>query len=358
MNIHAAAAYAAHLLAARSTAGHGVHSPLMFSFITEVIGGRADKDIIEEVRRLRREMLSDSRAVRVTDLGAGSAVMQGRERSIRQIASVAALPAREVALLARIAASLDRILERVPDPQAGGPQQTRRQEIARESVVLPVHELEPTGRAEKDHEPNGRPSQGLEPTGRAEKDHEPNGRPSQGLEPTGRAANNLENTSPGEILQPDNQPVILELGTSLGISTLALALAAPNRRVITVEGCPELAAIARENLRRHSASNAEVLNMEFSQALTHLKERGTKVGMAFIDGNHRGAALTDYSHRIRGMGDAMIIVADDIHINRDMHEAWQALTASSFAIASIETFRLGILFCIHNLTPGHYRIRY
>jgi precorrin-6B methylase 2 len=310
----------------------------MFSFITEVIGGRADKDIIEEVRRLRREMLSDSRAVRVTDLGAGSSVMQGRERSIRQIASVAALPAREVALLARIAASLDQILERVPDPQAGGPQQTRRQEIARESVVLPVHELEPTGRAEKDHEPNGRPF--------------------QGLEPTGRAANNLENTSPGEILQPDNQPVILELGTSLGISTLALALAAPNRRVITVEGCPELAAIARENLRRHGASNAEVLNMEFSQALTHLKERGTKVGMTFIDGNHRGAALTDYSHRIREMGDEMIIVADDIHINRDMHEAWQALTAYSFATASIETFRLGILFCIHNLTPGHYRIRY
>jgi hypothetical protein len=58
------------------------------------------------------------------------------------------------------------------------------------------------------------------------------------------------------------------------------------------------------------------------------------------------------------MGDEMIIVTDDIHMNRDMHESWQVLAASSFAIASIETLRMGILFSLHNLTPGHYRIRY
>ncbi len=376
MNIHAAAAYAAHLLTSRSTAGHGVHSPLMFSFITEVIGGRADKHIMDEVRRLKREMLTDRRAVRVTDLGAGSTVLRGRERSIRQIASVAALPSREVALLARIAASLDIILERVPDYKAGGPQ------------------------------PNGWPAQGLEPTHRPEQDREPVVRPAQEQKPTGRQANNPENTPPGEILQPDNLPVILELGTSLGISTLALALAAPDRRVITVEGCPELAAIARENLRRHGASNTEVLNMEFSQALIHLREKGTIIGMAFIDGNHRGAALTDYTHRIMEMGDQMVIVADDIHMNSDMTGAWKSLceglqtprkadstraqsglrqtgnlpgkqsqlastagatgkmallsspSAYSLDTASLETFRLGILFCLRNLTPGHYRIRY
>jgi predicted O-methyltransferase YrrM len=284
MNMHAAAAYATHLLTARSTAGHGVHSPLMFSFITDVIGGRADKQILGEIRNLRREMFSDSRVVRVTDLGAGSTVLRGKERSIRQIASVAALPPREVALLARMAANLDLILERVPDRQLGG-------------------------------------------------------LPTQGQQLAGR-------------------PVILELGTSLGISTLALDMAAPHRRVITVEGCPALAEIARENLHRHGADNVEVLNMEFTQALSYLKERGTKVGMAFIDGNHRGAALTEYVNTVRELGEEMIVVADDIHMNRDMNEAWQTLSASSVANASLETFRLGILFCLHNLTPGHYRIRY
>ncbi|MCK7534958.1 MAG: class I SAM-dependent methyltransferase [Marinilabiliales bacterium] len=115
------------------------------------------------------------------------------------------------------------------------------------------------------------------------------------------------------------QGIILELGTSLGISTLALALAAPERRVVTVEGCPALAAIARENLRNHGAANAEVLNMEFSAALDLLKSEGTEVSLAFIDGNHRGEALKQYAGNIRAMGEEMIIVADDIHMNRDMY---------------------------------------
>jgi len=151
--------------------------------------------------------------------------------------------------------------------------------------------------------------------------------------------------------------VILELGTSLGISTLALALGAPHRRVISVEGCPELAAIARENLRRHGAHNAEVLSMEFGEALALLRNRGTKVALAYIDGNHRGAALTEYVHMIHEMGEEMIISADDIHMNREMIHAWRSLLLANLAPASLETFRMGMLFCLRNLTPGNYRVR-
>ncbi|NLD64584.1 MAG: class I SAM-dependent methyltransferase, partial [Bacteroidales bacterium] len=164
---------------------------------------------------------------------------------------------------------------------------------------------------------------------------------------------------------PENRqgkPVILELGTSLGISTLALALGAPHRRVITVEGCPELAAIARDNLQRHGAINTEVICGEFSDALSLLRKRDTKIGMAFIDGNHRGPALAGYVKKIREMGDEMIIVADDIRLNREMIRAWELLTADTTAAlnatASLETFRFGILFFLPNLTPGRYRIRY
>jgi precorrin-6B methylase 2 len=115
----------------------------------------------------------------------------------------------------------------------------------------------------------------------------------------------------------------------LGISTLALALGAPQRRVISVEGCPELAAVARENLRRHGALNAEVICMEFGQALTDLHKKGVKVALAFIDGNHRGAAMTEYMHKIRQMGEEMIIIAHDIRMNRDMIKAWHSIVSGS-----------------------------
>ena len=177
-----------------------------------------------------------------------------------------------------------------------------------------------------------------------------------------------------------NSGIILELGTSLGISTLALALAAPERQVVTIEGCPELAGIARQNLLRHGAQNVEVINMEFSAALDHLKREGRNVSLAFIDGNHRGEALVEYARSIRAAGEEMIIVADDVHLNRGMYAAWSSLAipgagerngrarqreaagsspaAPLLAPATIETFRFGILLCFRSLTPGRYRIRY
>ncbi|MDD3736519.1 MAG: class I SAM-dependent methyltransferase [Bacteroidales bacterium] len=324
MNLHAAGAYVLHLLKSRGRAGHGVHSPFMFSFVTEVIGGRRERDICEKVESLRREMMADWRRVKVRDLGAGSAVIRGEERSVRQIASTAALPARNAALLARIAGNLDHILSRDAGQEAG---------MNGDADPVLSRDAGQEGRMRGDADPE------------ITADASP-GR--QGAEPI-----------------PENRqgkPVILELGTSLGISTLALALGAPHRRVITVEGCPELAAIARDNLQRHGAINTEVICGEFSDALSLLRKRDTKIGMAFIDGNHRGPALAGYVKKIREMGDEMIIVADDIRLNREMIRAWELLTADTTAAlnatASLETFRFGILFFLPNLTPGRYRIRY
>jgi predicted O-methyltransferase YrrM len=302
MNLYPAMAFIRHLLSARSAAGHGVHSPFVFDFLTLVVRGKSDALIIREVDGLRREMLADRRVIRVTDLGAGSVVHKGEERRISEIASTAALPLRQLALLSRIA---------------------------------------------------------------------------------------------GSISHGSQRGIILELGTSLGISTLALALAAPERRVVSVEGCPALAEMARENLRRHGAANVEILNMEFSEALSLLRKQGTRVTLAFIDGNHRGEALKQYVSQIRTMGDEMIIVADDIHLNRDMYNTWHSLVGTALQVptspnvpsgaeimppahpgiapatsekmplahpgkptATIETLRFGLIFCRRSLTPRHYRIRY
>jgi len=285
MNIYPAVAYLRHLLTASGTAGHGVHSPFAFDFLTTVVRGRTDVRIIKEIETLRREMLSDTRRIRVTDLGAGSVTGAGDERRVAEIARTAALPGREAGLLARMV-------------QGTG----YRAQCSEHRAQSTEHRAQGSG-----HRDEG---------------------------------------------------IILELGTSLGISTLALALAAPERKVVTVEGCPALAEIARENLRRHGASNAVVMNMEFSAALDSLKEEGHRLFFAFIDGNHRGTALTEYAGKIAEMGEEMIIVLDDIHLTKEMYLAWQSLTASGAAPATMETMRLGILFRIRNLTPGRYRIRY
>ena len=102
MNLYPATAFARHLLTARGTAGHGVHSPFVFDFLTNVVRGKIDPKIYGEVESLRREMLDDRRTVRIRDLGSGSATRKGEERRISEIARTAALPPRQAGLLARI----------------------------------------------------------------------------------------------------------------------------------------------------------------------------------------------------------------------------------------------------------------
>ncbi len=314
MNLYHATAFIRHLLTSRSAAGHGVHSPFVFDFLTDVVRGNNDANLISNVERLRQEMLADSRNVRVTDLGAGSARRLGEERGISDIASMTTLPPKQVRLLARMA----------HDPRC-----TRSQ--ATQSSVA-----------------GGQRTQG------------------EGLRAQNERSDAVPQTERSNVLtfhrteeeHESYNSIILELGTSLGISTLALSLAAPEKRVVTVEGCPALAGIARDNLLRYGAANAHVINMEFSEALDMLRHRGTTVSLAFIDGNHRGRALKHYAETIRSLGEEMLIVADDIHLSCDMHEAWQQLALSGIAPVTMETFRFGILFCLHNITPGHYRIRY
>jgi predicted O-methyltransferase YrrM len=277
MNLYHPFATVRHLLIAQSTAGHGVHSPFIYDFLTTVIRNKTDDHIVRHVERLRSEMLADDRIISITDLGAGSLRMKGAERKVRDIARAAALPLKQAALLARmVQGSWDRVQGDRLRAQGSG------------------------------HMANG---------------------------------------------------IILELGTSLGISTLALALAAPEQRVVTVEGCPELAEIAASNMARHGAGNVTVLNMEFSEALGKIRDEGTKVSFAFIDGNHRGGALAEYAGRIAETGEEMIIVADDIRLTRDMYSGWKSIVREGLADVSMETLRFGILFRINGITPGSYRIR-
>jgi precorrin-6B methylase 2 len=295
MNLYPVAAFLRHLLTSRSTAGHGVHSPYVYDFLTTVVRSRTDLKIVTQVENLRRAMLSDKRIIRVTDFGAGSVTRAGGERSVAEIARTAAVPAKEAGLLSRIVSS------------------------------MLASEVRQSGEA---------------------------------VEQAGDLPDGGEAAPQSWRARSKDQGIILELGTSLGISTLALALAAPERRVITVEGCPETAAIARENLRNHGASNATVMNLEFSAALECIRKEGLIASFAFIDGNHRGTAITQYIPQIAAMGEEIIIVADDIHLTKDMFLAWRSLTASGIATATMETLRLGIFFIKHGLTPGRYRIRY
>jgi len=119
---------------------------------------------------------------------------------------------------------------------------------------------------------------------------------------------------------------ILELGSGAGISGCHLASSAYCERFITVEASPNLASLARENIRQVS-NEVEVVNALFDQALDKiLPNLKGGIDLAFIDGHHKYEATLHYLRRLEPhLNKGGLVVFDDIHLSRGMWQAWQVI---------------------------------
>jgi predicted O-methyltransferase YrrM len=60
---------------------------------------------------------------------------------------------------------------------------------------------------------------------------------------------------------------ILDLGTSLGLTTAYMALSGQNAKVYSFEGCPQTAAIAQENLAKLGVNNVSIIKGNIDHTL-------------------------------------------------------------------------------------------
>lgn len=152
---------------------------------------------------------------------------------------------------------------------------------------------------------------------------------------------------------------VLELGTSLGISTMYLAMAHREAKLITVEGCANTAEIAQKNLDQHKLVNVEVKVGEFSRLLDKVLEPLPRLDFVFIDGDHRKESTLNYFEAcLRKSHNNTILVFDDIHWSAGMEEAWRQITAHPQVTTTIDLFRLGIVFLKKELSRECFVIHY
>ncbi len=115
---------------------------------------------------------------------------------------------------------------------------------------------------------------------------------------------------------------IIEMGTSLGISTIYLALSNRRAPVITIEGCSSIAGIALEGFRKQGLENIELIVGNFDDHLDEVTGEQPGPGLVFIDGNHRGDALLRYFRSFAGVaGHHTVLIADDIDYSLSMARA-------------------------------------
>ncbi|WP_250434124.1 O-methyltransferase [Hanstruepera flava] len=154
-----------------------------------------------------------------------------------------------------------------------------------------------------------------------------------------------------QYFRPQN---VLELGTSLGISTQAIALGNPDTQITSIEGCPKLSAFAKESLQNHK--HITLLTGDFN---SHLPDLNHQVfDFIFFDGNHTKSATLGYFETLLPTAhNDTVFIFDDIYWSKGMTEAWEAIKKHPQVTVTIDTYFWGFVFFRTEQAKEHFKIR-
>jgi predicted O-methyltransferase YrrM len=151
---------------------------------------------------------------------------------------------------------------------------------------------------------------------------------------------------------------ILEIGTSLGLATSALALGNSKAKITTLEGCPKTLAIAKNQLQSLNINNVELVITEFSEYLQSQNLISNIFHLIYIDGNHSKKATLDYFELLLPtITNETLWIFDDIHWSPEMEQAWEIIKTHPKVTVTIDTFQWGLVFFRKEQPKEHFVIR-
>ena len=153
---------------------------------------------------------------------------------------------------------------------------------------------------------------------------------------------------------------VLELGTSLGLTTAYLALANSRSQVITFEGCPNTAAVARETFAELSIQNVRLVEGNLDVTLPATLAALTKpLDFVFFDGNHRYEPTLRYFEACLAKAhEHSVFVLDDIHWSAEMERAWAAIKAHPAVTVTVDLYYVGLVFFRQKQPRQDFWLRY
>jgi predicted O-methyltransferase YrrM len=150
---------------------------------------------------------------------------------------------------------------------------------------------------------------------------------------------------------------ILELGTSLGITTAYMARSGAT--VDTIEGAAEIADIAEGHFRKLQCPDVNLYRGVFDEVLPRLLNKSGKYDLIFIDGDHRGESLLKYFRQtVKHISPGGVIVIDDIRWSESMYDAWKTIIESEEVIVSADMFSMGLLFFRQGMSREKFTLRF
>ncbi len=138
---------------------------------------------------------------------------------------------------------------------------------------------------------------------------------------------------------------MLELGTSVGISSLYQSAASLNGTLVTLEGCPNIAAIAAHNFKIFKRKNIVQMVGKFESQLPKALDSLGRVDYVFFDGNHQEKPTLAYFEQcLQYAHEDTVFVFDDIHWSSGMEHAWTKIKQHEKVKLTIDLYYCGVVF--------------
>ncbi len=151
---------------------------------------------------------------------------------------------------------------------------------------------------------------------------------------------------------------MLELGTSVGLGSIPLAMGNPNGKLITIEGCASVASVAQSNFIKFDLTNIDQVIGNFDVELQPVLNQMGKVDLVYFDGNHRkNPTIRYFKQCLEKAHEKSIFIFDDIYASEEMVSAWNEIKKHPKVSISLDFFHLGMVFFLNGVSKQEFALR-
>ena len=153
---------------------------------------------------------------------------------------------------------------------------------------------------------------------------------------------------------------VLELGTSLGITTAYLASANTENFITTFEDNSNMAKIAKQHFNQLSLTNITQIVGHFDNTLLHTLNKISQLDFVYINSNNCKEAILFYWNMLYNKAhNETLFIFDKIHGGAEMEEVWKKIQQLDMVTCTIDLFFIGIVSIRKEIKESvHLSIRY
>ena len=149
---------------------------------------------------------------------------------------------------------------------------------------------------------------------------------------------------------------VLELGTSVGLGSAAMAIASNNSIIKTVEVNKNKSDIAKKVFKSYQLKNIQIDTSSFKDFFK--KSNYENLDLVYLDGTcDKESTIENFNSLLKYSHNESVFIINNIYWSKEMTEAWNIIKKQKEITVSIDTFYWGFLFFRKEQPKQHFTIR-